>query len=70
MLTKLVNGKRITLTPQEEADRIAEWDANKLKHDAERAVREADEKYIDDELAKPGGNPFAILKKLREIGKI
>ena len=28
MLTKLVNGERIKCTPEEEADIIAEWDAN------------------------------------------
>lgn len=37
---------------------------------AAQALENVDEQFIDDELVKPSGNPFEILKRLRKIGKI
>ncbi len=37
---------------------------------ANEGLVNVDEKFINDELAKPAGNPFTILKTLRRLGKI
>ena len=49
MLTRLRDGVRVTLTPEEEAAQIAEWDANKIKHDAEQATQDALDTQIENE---------------------
>lgn len=44
-LTKLVNGKRATLSPEEEAKVRAEWEANRLK----KQERQAQQQQLEQE---------------------
>ncbi len=50
-LTRLKNGIRITLSPQEEATLLAEWAANQTDQDAHQATTDALNAQVDSEKA-------------------
>ena len=48
-LTKMINGKSVTLTTQEENAVRAEWAANKIKQDKARLITDAFDAQIESE---------------------
>lgn len=60
-LHKMVNGKRVDLSPEEEAKVRAEWDANRAKRQEIVAQKRA-------KLAEHNKNKESAMKKLRALG--
>jgi len=71
-LTKLVNGVRINLTPEEEIRTRAKWDANRLRKEEDKResgyLRDRREKYppIEEQIQAI----FAGFKKMKNDGDI
>ena len=64
MLTKIVNGEKVTLTAEEEAAQIAEWDANKTTVTEERRLQAIKDESRSRIIAQiPGGTHHNYIEK-------